>query len=157
MVSSPHDAIRIVSIWKSILSHFKTKLSFQKQINFYLSSLSTPISIEWFNFAEIKRKLRQAKSTLRKHKTNEKELRTQHLLQRASAINIENKVTNSLTILNIQKIEQVILMWNKFNYLTSDNNKFSIQTIDIPVDENINWNDIKKHPTYNLKSSMIQK
>ena len=48
-------------------------------------------------------------------------------------------------------------MWNKFNYLTSDNNKFSIQTIDIPVDENINWNDIKKHPTYNLKSSMIQK
>ena len=71
-----HDAIRIVSIWKSILSLFKTKISFQKQINFYLSSLSTPISIEWYNFAEIKRKLHQAKSTLRKNKTNAKELRT---------------------------------------------------------------------------------
>ena len=34
-------------------------------------------------------------------------------------------------------------MWNKINYLTSDKTKSSIQTIDIPVDENINWNDIK--------------
>ena len=25
-----HDSVRIVSIWKSILSQFKTKLSFQK-------------------------------------------------------------------------------------------------------------------------------
>ena len=88
-------------------------------------------------------KLRQVKSTLRKNKTNAKELRTQHLLQRASAMNIENKISNSSTIINIQKIEQVILMWNKINYLTSDKTKSSIQTIDIPVDENINWNDIK--------------
>ena len=58
-------------------------------------------------------------------------------------MNIENKVTNSSAILNIQKMEQVILMWNKINYLTSDKTKSSIQTIDIPVDENINWNDIK--------------
>ena len=108
-----HDAIRIVSIQKSILFQFKSKLSFQKQINFYLSSLSTPISIEWFNFTEIKRKLRQAKETLRKNKTNKKELRTQHILQRASAMNIDNKVSNSSTIINIQKIEQVILIWNK--------------------------------------------
>ena len=115
-----HDAIRIVSIWKSILSQFKTKLSFQKQITFYLSSLSTPINIDWFNFAENKRKLRQTKSNLRKNKTNAKELRTQHLLQRVSAINIENKTDNSSTIINIQKIEHVILIWNKFNYLTSD-------------------------------------
>ena len=41
-----HDSIRIVSIWKSILSQFKTKLSFQKQINVFLSSLSSPINIE---------------------------------------------------------------------------------------------------------------
>ena len=96
-----HDSIRIVSIWKSILSQFKTKLSFQKQINFYLSSLSTPIIIKRFNFTEIKRKLRQTKSTLRKNKTNAKESRTQHIHQRSSAMNIENKLSNSFTIINI--------------------------------------------------------
>ena len=35
-------------------------------------------------------------------------------------------------------------MWKNINHLTSDKAKSSIQTIDIPVDENINWNDIKK-------------
>ena len=35
-------------------------------------------------------------------------------------------------------------MWNKINYLTSNKKKSSIQIIDIPVDENINWNDIKQ-------------
>ena len=96
-----HDSIQTVYIWKSLISQFKTKLSFQKQITFYLSSLSSPISIEWLNFAELKRKLRQAKSNLRKHTTNAKELRTQHLLQRASAMNIGNKAANSSTIINI--------------------------------------------------------
>ena len=67
-------------------------------------------------------------------------------------MNIENKVSNSSTIINIQKIEQVILMWNKINYLTSDKTKSSIQTIDIPVDENINWNDIKKNPNLQFKT-----
>ena len=137
-----HDAIQIVSIWKSILSQFKTKLSFQKQITFYLSSLSSPISIEWLNFAELKRKLRQAKSNLRTTTTNAKELQIQHLMQRSLNMNIENKTANSFTIINIQKIEQVILMWNKINYLTSDKKNSSLQTIDIPVDANINWNEI---------------
>ena len=59
-------------------------------------------------------------------------------------MNIENKVTHSSTIINLQNIEQVILMWNKINYLTSDKTKSSIQTMDIPVEENINWNNIKK-------------
>ena len=72
-----HDSIRTVSIWKSILFQFKTKLSFQKQIDFYLSSLSSPISIEWTNFTNIKYKLSKAQSQLRKNKTNAKELRTQ--------------------------------------------------------------------------------
>ena len=43
-------------------------------------------------------------------------------------------------------------MWNKINYLTSDKTKSSIQTIDIPVDENINWNDIKKNPNLQFKT-----
>ena len=41
-----HDFIQTVSIWKSILSQFKTKLSFQRKIDFYRSSLSSSISTE---------------------------------------------------------------------------------------------------------------
>ena len=63
-----HDSIQIVSIWKSILSQFKTKLSFQKQINFFLSSLSSPIDIEWTDFTNIKYKLSRAQTQLRKNK-----------------------------------------------------------------------------------------
>ena len=67
-------------------------------------------------------------------------------------MNIENKVTHSSTIINLQNIERVILMWNKINYLTSDKTKYSIQTIYIPVDENINWNDIKNIPNLQFKT-----
>ena len=63
---------------------------------------------------------------------------TQHLMQSASTINIANKLTSSLTIINIQQIEDVIIMWNKINYLTVDNKNSSLQTIDIPVDVTIN-------------------
>ena len=48
-------------------------------------------------------------------------------------------------------------MWNKIIYLTLDKIKSSIQTIVIPVDEKINWNDIAKPPTYNSKPLMTQK
>ena len=121
--SSPalHDAIKIVSIWKSILSQLKNKLLFQKQINFYLSSISFPISIEWSIFANIKRDLRQTQPHLWKNKTNSKELRTQHLMQQASVMKNENRLTSPLTIVKIQKIEQIIIIWNKIKYLTSDN------------------------------------
>ena len=44
-------------------------------------------------------------------------------------------------------------MWNKINYLTSEKKNSSLQTIDIPVDANINWNDIKK--TKNLQFKTI--
>ena len=104
--------------------------------------------IEWTNFANIKYKLSKAQSQLRKNKTNAKELRKQHLMQRASAMNIANKMTSSSTIINIQKIEQVIIMWNKINCLTADNKKSSLQTIDIPIDKTIKWNDIKQTQTY---------
>ena len=147
-----HDSIRIVSIRKSIVSQFKTKLSFQKKINFYLSSLSSPISIEWSTFANTKSNLRQDQSQLRKNKNNAKELRTQYLMQRASAMNIANKLTSYSTIINIQKIEQVIIIWTKINYLTADYKKSSLQTMDIPVDETIKCNDNKKIPNLLFKT-----
>ena len=64
-------------------------------------------------------------------------------MQRSSGMNIANKLTSSSTIINIQNIEQVIIMRNKINYLTADNKNSTLQTIDIPVDETIKWNDIK--------------
>ena len=73
-------------------------------------------------------------------------------MQRSSATNIANKLTSSSTIINIQNIEQVIIMWNKINYLTADNKNSSLQTIDIPVDETIKWNDINKTPNLVFKT-----
>ena len=73
-------------------------------------------------------------------------------MQRTSAMNITNKLISSSTIINIQKIKQVIIMWKKINYLTIDNNKLFLQTIDIPVDQTINWNDIKKIPNLLFKT-----
>ena len=104
------------------------------------------------NLRRQKPKLRQAKSQLRKNKVDSKELRTKHLMQRASVMNIEDKLTSYSTIINIQTIKQVIIMWNKINYLTSDNKSASLQTIDIPVDENINLNYIKHIPNLQLKT-----
>ena len=43
-------------------------------------------------------------------------------------------------------------MWNKINYLTADNKNSSLQTIDIPVDETIKWNDINKTPNLVFKT-----
>ena len=43
-------------------------------------------------------------------------------MQRASAMSLQNKITSSKTIINIQKIEQVITMWKKINYLTMNTN-----------------------------------
>merc|ERR1711865_401610 len=58
----------------------------------------------------------------------------------------------SSTMINIQKIEQVIMMWNKINYLTADNKNSSLQTIDIPIDKTIKWNDIKQTPNLLFKT-----
>ena len=43
-------------------------------------------------------------------------------------------------------------MWNKINYLTADNKNSSLQTINIPIDETIKWNDIKKTPNLLFKT-----
>ena len=45
----------------------------------------------------------------------------------------------------------------KIKYLTLDTNITSLQTINILVDKNINWNDIKNNPTYSLLPSMTHK
>ena len=58
-------------------------------------------------------------------------------MQRASSINLGYILYSSKTIINIQKIEQVINMGKTIKYLTLENNNLLLQKINIPVDENI--------------------
>lgn len=116
----------------------------QKYIIFFVSSHFSPISTNWLTFVDIRWKLQIDKSQLQHEHINVKELRTQHLIQRASAMNLENKLICSKTIMNIQKIEQLINMWKIIKYLTLDTFNSSLQTIDIPVDKVINWRYIRK-------------
>ena len=73
-------------------------------------------------------------------------------MQRAPAMNLESKLFSSKTITKIQKIEQVIIMWKTIKYLTLEKNHSSLQTIDIPVGENIKWNKIKQTPNLQFKT-----
>ena len=76
-----------------------------------------------------------------------------HLTRRASAMNIAKKATSEKTIINIQKIEQVISMWIKIKYLTITSERTNLKTIDIPTDTSVQWNNIKA--TQNLKFKTI--
>ena len=76
---------------------------------------------------------------------NVSELRKQHLLTRASAMNLENRNQDSKTIRNIQRIKQTIKMWRTINYLTHHTKSSSLHTIDIPEDSFIQWKEIKKY------------
>ena len=78
-------------------------------------------------------------------------------------MNLENKLASSKPIINIQKIEQVIIVWKQIKNLTLENHKqiknltlenhnSSLQTIDIPADENIKWNNIKQTPNLQFET-----
>ena len=55
-------------------------------------------------------------------------------MQRASVMNIANKLSSEKKIFNIQKIEQVIAMWRKIKYLTVTSARTNLKIIDIPTD-----------------------
>ena len=61
-----------------------------------------------------------AKLQLQNNNINAKELRTQYLMQRKTAMNLENKITCYKTITNMLKIKEVINMWQKIKYITLD-------------------------------------
>ena len=119
-------------------------MSHQSQLNFLLQSMSSPIDTSWIDPADIQRNLRNAYRNLQQVRSNATNLRINHLLQRASAMNLENKSESSKTIINIQKIEKIIKMWKKIRFLTENITHAQLQTLDIPEDETIGWNDIKK-------------
>ena len=84
---------------------------------------------------------------------NAADLRYQHLSQRASAKNLESKTHSFKTIINIQKIEIIIEMWENIYFIMSDREDASIKTIDIPLDFSIIRNGIKQ--TLNLQFKTI--
>lgn len=59
----------------------------------------------------ILQKLKTTHHTLRLTIENAKKIRTNRLIQRASAMNTENKSNEAKTMLNIERIENVIQIW----------------------------------------------
>ena len=91
--------------------------------------------MEWKNMANIKSNMYKTRKELRKVKQNAGKLRKQKLLNRTSASDIQNKKSSTKTKLNIMKIENFILMWQKINVITNNRKKVSLNTIDIPANE----------------------
>ena len=110
-----HDAVRTVSIWRTLLSQFKTKLSHLSHIKFLIQSISSPIYTSWIDAADIQRNPRDAYINLQQVRSNATNVRINYLLQRASAMNLENKSSSSKTIINIQMIKNTIKMWKRFD------------------------------------------
>ena len=102
--------------------------------------------------AAIQRNLRDAYRNLQQVRSNATNLRINHLLQRSSAMNLENKSSSSKTIINIQKIKNTIKMWKKIRFLTGNFTNAQLQTLDIQVDKSIGWNDIKEQKNLLLKT-----
>ena len=60
-------------------------------------------------------------------------------------MNLQNKKQDEKTIINLQRVEQTTIMLRTINYLTKKDDELSSQTIDIPEDSSIAWNDIKNN------------
>ena len=65
---------------------------------------------------------------------------------------IANNKTARNTIININKIEIIIKVWKVIQFTTSTKTNSSIQTIDIPNDTSIPWNNIKGKNNVEFKS-----
>ena len=74
-----------------------------------------------------------------------------HLLARVAAKKLENKSSEAKKIITTQRIELTIKIWRTIDYLTKSQTIQNLQTIDIPEDESIKWNDIKSHKDHKLK------
>ena len=118
----------------------------------------TPIiDTTWITIRDIK-KYFDSQKELQKTITNASKLRThQHLLQRASAHDIQNRKTSSKKIINMIKIENIIKTWKRINLMTNNRSTVSLNTLDIQIDTNIHRNDIKIIPAYSLKLFKIMK
>ena len=138
-----HIAIRTVTLWKLTLTQLKTKVSQHKNILAIQNKLKVTINLDWQHPSDIFHHLKLAQHNLIQIRKESSQLRTNYLLQRASAMDVSNNTTARNTIININKIEQIIKMWRVIQYTTSIKSNSSIQTIDVPTDTSIPWNNIK--------------
>ena len=145
MVPRTSHALKTFTIWTLIKTQLTTHVSQHSQIKHIQDALEEPINIQWRSPSEIFHNISKARKQLKLIRRNDKEARKHHLLNRASAANLENRKQDEKTILNLQRIEQTIMMWRTINYLTRTEDESSSQTIDIPEDSSIKWNDIKYH------------
>ena len=71
-------------------------------------------------------------------------------------MNLENKLISAKTILNIQKIQEIIIVWRSINVLTDNSTRTSLNTIDIPTNKEIKRNNTKIQKPYDLRQLMTQ-
>ena len=81
--------------------------------------MNEPIDTNWKQSSDIKLHLNQAVKRLKKVKISTVEERTNHLIKRATAMNLENTLPSAKTILNIQKMEKMIIAQMTNNFLNS--------------------------------------
>ena len=99
--------------------------------------MNEPIDTNWKQSSDIKLHLNQAVKRLKKVKISTVEERTNHLIKRATAMNLENKLPSAKTILNIQKMEKMIIVSKTIKYLPSNSTRTSLKTKDIPKNKEI--------------------
>ena len=66
-------------------------------------SMSEKIDINWSYPSDIKRNLKTSILNLRRTRKSAAELRTKHLIEKISAMNLANKSIEANTIINVEK------------------------------------------------------
>ena len=66
-------------------------------------SMHSKLDITWKKISDINYQIKMAKRNLKEISKSASSIRTQHLAERASALNIRNRSSSAQTIINIQK------------------------------------------------------
>ena len=133
------------------INRTQKKISHKNQIERIQNSMYSKLDIIWEHISNINYKLRNVTRNLRNISKSAASIQTQHLVERTSVLNIRNKSSSTQTIINIQKIEQVIKMWRTIKYVMVNKQNTSLKTINIPVDGTVKWSNIKKDKSLQLK------
>ena len=71
----------------------------------------------------------------------------------ASAANIAERKNDVQLMITLKRFEQTIRMWKSITFLTKNKTQVSLNTIDVPEDSTICWNDIAKNKSLNFKTT----
>ena len=92
-----NNAIRKVTLWKLTLTQLKTKISQHKTISSIQQTLRTKVDLSWKTPSDIYHQFKSAQSNLLQIRKDSTTLRTNHLIQRASATDIANNKATKKT------------------------------------------------------------